>query len=85
MNECLPDEEGGVEQTYNGRDIDAHQYLAVDVHQAEVAVLHLSVGRVIMEQELHLKKTCGERIRTAESLQLSPSFSNNLLSIHSPM
>lgn len=46
---CLPDEHGGVQQAYDGRDVDAHQHFAIDVLQAEVAVLHLAVRCVIME------------------------------------
>lgn len=45
----LPDEYRGVQQAYDGRDIDSHQHLTVDVLQAKVTVLHLTVGHIVME------------------------------------
>lgn len=46
---CLPDKNRGVQQAYDGRDVDAHQHLVVNVLQAKIAVLHLTVGHIIME------------------------------------
>lgn len=51
----LPDKYRSVQQADDRRDIDAHQDLAVDVLQAKVAVLHLSVRHVIVEDQLHLQ------------------------------
>jgi len=53
---CVPDQNRGVQQGDDGGDVDAHHHLAVDVLQAEVAVLHLPVGRIIMEDQLHLQE-----------------------------
>lgn len=55
---CPPDKYGGVQQAYDGCDVDAHEHLTIDVLQTEVAVLHLSVRHIIMEDELHLQKAC---------------------------
>ena len=30
--EHQPDEYGGVQQAYDGRDVDSHQHFAIDVH-----------------------------------------------------
>lgn len=50
----LPDEYGGVQQAYDGGDVDTHQHLTVDVLKAKVAVLHFTVGHIIMKDQLHL-------------------------------
>lgn len=55
---CLPDKYRSVQQTDDRRDIDAHQDLAVDVLQSQVAVLHLSVCHVVVEDQLHLQQSC---------------------------
>ena len=54
-----PDEHGRVEQGGDGRHVDAHQHLAVDVGQPHVAVLHLAVGLIIVQDQLHLQEAWG--------------------------
>lgn len=81
----LPDEHRGVQQAYDGCDVDAHQHFAINVLQAEVAVLHLTVRHIIMEDELHLQEPYGGHRHVAFLhvriyKRTSPSFSS-----HSPM
>ena len=54
-----PDEHGRVEQGGDGRHVDTHQHLAVDVGQPHVAVLHLAVGLIIVQDQLHLQEAWG--------------------------
>lgn len=56
--ETAPDKYRGVQEAYDWSDIDAHEHLPVDVLQAEVAVLHLTVSHIIVEDQLHLQKAC---------------------------
>lgn len=53
-----PDEYRCVEQAYDWSDIDAHQHPVVDILQAQTAILHLSVGFIIVQNQLHLQQTC---------------------------
>lgn len=50
-----PDEYRCVEQGSDGRHVDTHEHLAIDVRQPHVAILHLSVGLVIVQDQLHLQ------------------------------
>lgn len=59
----LPDEERRVQEAYDRCDVNPHQHLLVDVLQAEVAVLYLTVGRIIVEDQLHLQEACCTHVR----------------------
>lgn len=54
--ERRPDEYGRVEQADDGRHVDAHQHLIVNVLQAQGAVLHIPVGDVVVQDQLHLQE-----------------------------
>lgn len=58
-----PDEYRCVEQAYDWSDIDAHQHPAVNILQAQTAIFHLSVGFIIVQNQLHLQQTCETQIK----------------------
>lgn len=55
-----PDEHRCVEQGGDGSHVDAHQHFAVDVGQPHVAILHLAVGLVVVQDQLHLQEAWGQ-------------------------
>lgn len=54
----LPDKHRCVKQAGDRCDVDSHKHFIIDILKPQRTILHLSVGLIIMQNQLHLQQTC---------------------------